>query len=178
LSRALELRDLETEGHTRRVSRLTMQLVEHIQIPPEQWDSIRQGALLHDIGKLGIPDAILLKPGSLTPREKKVMQQHVMYGYNILAPITSDRNILDITLYHHEHWDGTGYPYGLKGEQIPQMARVFAVVDVFDALKSDRPYRTAWSHSKVIEYLKEQSGRCFDPQVVKLFLEIATESGN
>jgi len=178
LSRALELRDLETEGHTRRVSQLTMQLVEHIQIPPEQWDSIRQGALLHDIGKLGIPDAILLKPGSLTPREKKVMQQHVVYGYNILAPITSARHTLDITLYHHEHWDGTGYPYGLKGEQIPQMARVFAVVDVFDALKSDRPYRTAWSHSKVIEYLKEQSGRCFDPQVVKLFLEIVTESGN
>jgi len=175
LSRSLELRDLETEGHTRRVSELTMQLVEHMKIPASQWDAIRQGALLHDIGKLGIPDAILLKPGSLTPREKKVMQQHVVYGYNILAPVIDDRNTLDIALYHHEHWDGTGYPYGLKGEQIPLVARLFAIIDVYDALTSDRPYRTSWSRSQVIEYIKEQSGFYFDPQVVRLFLEIITE---
>ena len=175
LSRSLELRDLETEGHTRRVSELTLRLVQHMKIPADQWDAIRQGALLHDIGKLGIPDAILLKPGSLTPREEKVMQQHVIYGHNILAPVTDERDILEITLYHHEHWDGTGYPYGLKGEQIPRMARVFTVVDVFDALTSDRPYRTAWPRSKVIEYLQKQAGRYFDPQVVKLFLEIITE---
>ncbi len=117
LSRSLELRDLETEGHTRRVSELTLRLVQHMKIPADQWDAIRQGALLHDIGKLGIPDAILLKPGSLTAREEKVMQQHVIYGHNILAPVTDERDILEITLYHHEHWDGTGYPYGLKGEQ-------------------------------------------------------------
>lgn len=175
LSRALELRDIETEGHTRRVSQLTMRLVKHAQIPADQWDSIRQGALLHDIGKLGIPDAILLKPGSLTARERKVMQQHVLYGYNILVPIISSRHTLDVTLYHHEHWDGKGYPYGLKAEQIPQVARLFAVVDVFDALTSDRPYRAAWSHSHVLQYIRVQAGHQFDPHVVELFLEIAGE---
>jgi HD-GYP domain-containing protein (c-di-GMP phosphodiesterase class II) len=172
LSRALELRDLETEGHTRRVSILMMQFVEHMQIPPDQWDAIRQGALLHDIGKLGIPDAILLKPGSLTQQERQVMQQHAVYGYNVLAPIINLRQTLDIALYHHERWDGSGYPYGLKGEQIPLVARLFAVVDVFDALTSDRPYRSAWSHSQAIEYLKDQAGKQFDPRVVELFLEI------
>lgn len=172
LSRALELRDLETEGHTRRVSRLTMRLVEHMDIPADQWDAIRQGALLHDIGKIGIPDAILLKPGSLTVQERKVMQQHVTYGYNILAPIIDLRPVLDIALYHHEHWDGSGYPYGLKGEQIPLVARLFAVVDVFDALTSDRPYRTAWSRTQALEFIREQAGRLFDPKVVELFLEV------
>ena len=175
LSRALELRDIETEGHTRRVSQLTMRLVEHMKLSSEQWDSIRQGALLHDIGKLGIPDAILLKPGSLSPQERKVMQQHVLYGYNILAPIISARHTLDITLYHHEHWDGKGYPYGLKGEQIPLVARLFTIIDVFDALKSDRPYRSAWSHEQVLQYLRAQAGHEFDPYIVTLFLEIAGE---
>lgn len=175
LSKALELRDIETEGHTRRVSQFTMRLVEHMQLPPEDWDAIRQGALLHDIGKLGIPDAILLKPGSLTQPERKVMQQHVLYGYNILAPIISARHTLDITLYHHEHWDGKGYPYGLKGEQIPLVARLFTIIDVYDALKSDRPYRSAWSHSQVIQYMREQAGQEFDPHILKLFLEIAEE---
>lgn len=176
LSQALELRDLETLGHTRRVSTWTMRLVEHLQMTSGQRDAVRQGALLHDIGKLGIPDAILLKPGSLTRQEKKVMQQHVSYGYNILASITNMRHTLDIILYHHERWDGTGYPHGLTREQIPMMARLFAVVDVFDALTSDRPYRTAWSISQAIEYLKQQSGRQFDPSVVKLFLTIAEQS--
>jgi HD-GYP domain-containing protein (c-di-GMP phosphodiesterase class II) len=175
LSRALELRDLETEGHTRRVSVLMMRFVEHMQIPSEQWDAIRQGALLHDIGKLGVPDAILLKPGSLTPQERKVMQQHAVYGYNVLAPIINLRQTLDIALYHHERWDGSGYPYGLKGDQIPLVARLFAVVDVFDALTSDRPYRSAWTHSQVIDYLKEQADRQFDPRVVGLFLEITNQ---
>lgn len=175
LSRALELRDLETEGHTRRVSILMMRFVEHMQIPADQWDAIRQGALLHDIGKLGIPDAILLKPGSLTQQERQVMQQHAVYGYNVLAPIINLRQTLDIALYHHERWDGSGYPYGLKGEQIPLVARLFAVVDVFDALTSDRPYRPAWSHSQAIEYLKEQAGKQFDARVVQLFLEITNQ---
>jgi HD-GYP domain-containing protein (c-di-GMP phosphodiesterase class II) len=171
----LELRDIETEGHTRRVSVLMMRFVDHMQLPSEQWDAIRQGALLHDIGKLGIPDAILLKPGSLTQREREVMQQHAVYGYNILAPIINLRQTLDIALYHHERWDGSGYPYALKGEQIPLVARLFAVVDVFDALTSDRPYRPAWSHSQAIEYLEEQAGQQFDPQIVKSFLEIADQ---
>jgi HD-GYP domain-containing protein (c-di-GMP phosphodiesterase class II) len=175
LSRALELRDLETEGHTRRVSVLTMRFVEHMQIPAEQWDAIRQGALLHDIGKLGVPDAILLKPGSLTDQERKVMQQHAVYGYNVLAPIINLRQTLDIALYHHERWDGSGYPYGLQGEQIPLVARLFAVVDVFDALTSDRPYRSAWTHLQAVEYLKEQAGRQFDARVVDLFLEITNQ---
>ena len=175
LSRALELRDLETEGHTRRVSRLMMRFVEHMHIPSDQWDAIRQGALLHDIGKLGIPDAILLKPGSLTQQERQVMQQHAVYGYNVLAPIINLRQTLDITLYHHERWDGSGYPYGLKGEQIPLAARLFAVVDVFDALTSDRPYRPAWSNSQAIEYLREQAGTQFDPTVVQTFLEITNQ---
>lgn len=178
LSRALELRDLETEGHTRRVSLLTMELVQHMHIPTEQWDSIRQGALLHDIGKIGVPDAILLKPGSLTAQERKVMQQHVQYGYNILAPITSARHTLDIALYHHERWDGKGYPYGLAAEQIPLVARLFSIVDVFDALTSDRPYRTAWDHSQALEYIAAQSGTQFDPQIVKLFLEVAGGRSN
>jgi HD-GYP domain-containing protein (c-di-GMP phosphodiesterase class II) len=176
LSRALELRDIETEGHTRRVSVLMMRFGEHMQIPSAQWDAIKQGALLHDIGKLGIPDAILLKPGSLTPREREVMQQHAVYGYNILAPIISLRQTLDIALYHHERWDGSGYPYGLKGEQIPLVARLFALADVFDALTSDRPYRPAWAHSQAVEYLREQAGRLFDPQIVELFLEIVDQN--
>ncbi|HSB03108.1 MAG TPA: HD domain-containing phosphohydrolase [Anaerolineales bacterium] len=175
LSRALELRDIETEGHTRRVSVLMMRFREHMQIPPSQWDAIKQGALLHDIGKLGIPDAILLKPGSLTLREREVMQQHAVYGYHILAPIINLRQTLDIALYHHERWDGSGYPYSLAGKQIPLVARLFAVVDVFDALTSDRPYRPAWSHTQTIEYLKEQAGKLFDPEIVKLFLEIVDQ---
>ena len=101
------------------------------------------------------------------------MQQHVLYGYNILAPIISARHTLDVTLYHHEHWDGEGYPYGLKGEQIPLVARLFTIIDVFDALKSDRPYRPAWSHDQVLQYLRSQAGQEFDPYIVKLFLEIA-----
>lgn len=175
LSRTLELRDLETEGHTRRVSKLMMRFVEYMHLPPNQWDAIRQGALLHDIGKLGIPDAILLKPGSLTPQERQVMQQHAVYGYNVLAPIIDFRQTLDIALYHHERWDGSGYPYGLKGEHIPMVARLFSVVDVFDALTSDRPYRSAWSHSQAIEYIMEQAGRQFDIQVVESFLRIVSQ---
>jgi HD-GYP domain-containing protein (c-di-GMP phosphodiesterase class II) len=172
LSRALELRDLETEGHTRRVSDLSLRLAEHMQIPPDQRVFIQQGALLHDIGKLGIPDAILLKPGSLTPQEWKVMQQHPLYAYNILASILTLRQALAIPLYHHERWDGSGYPYGLKGEQIPLSARLFAVVDVYDALTSNRPYRSAWSRSEAVDYLHEQSGKLFDQRVVTHFLDL------
>lgn len=175
LARILGLRDHETEEHTRRVSQLAMRLVEHLQIPIEEWDVIRRGFLLHDIGKLGIPDAILLKPGSLTDTERQMMQYHVVYGFNILSPIINARQTLDIVLYHHERWDGKGYPEGLKGEQIPLVARLFAVVDVFDALTTDRPYRTAWLRTQALEYIKEQSGSHFDPLMVAAFLEIAAE---
>jgi len=172
LSRALELRDLETQGHTRRVSELTLQLAKHMQIPEAEHTYLLQGALLHDIGKLGIPDAILLKPGSLTPQEWEIMKQHPLYAYNILAPIISLRQTLDIPIYHHERWNGLGYPFGLKGEQIPLAARLFAVVDVFDALTSDRPYRPAWTRAQAIAHIREQAGELFDPQIVKSFLEI------
>ncbi len=176
LSRALELRDLETEGHTRRVSQLTMRLAERMQIPPDQWDDIRQGALLHDIGKLGIPDAILLKPGSLTAQERIVMEQHVLHGYHILASIVHSRQALDITLYHHERWDGSGYPYRLKAEQIPLIARLFAVVDVYDALTSDRPYRSAWARPQAVAYIRGQAGFQFDPRIVEFFLKFEAET--
>ena len=172
LSKTLELRDIETEGHTRRVSRLTMRLVKHMQIPQEQWDDIQRGALLHDIGKIGIPDAILLKPGSLTDQERQMMQLHVTYAYNILSPIITSQHTLDIVHHHHEHWNGTGYPDGLKELQIPLTARLFSVVDIFDALTSDRPYRPAWSRSQALNYLRDQAGIQLDPQVVKAFLEI------
>lgn len=172
LTKVLGLRDHETEEHTKRVSLITMQFVKHLQIPSEQWSGIQSGALLHDIGKLGVPDAILLKPGSLSTAERQMMQMHVVYGHNILEPFTADQKILDIVMYHHERWDGGGYPHGLKGEKIPWVARMFSVVDVFDALTSDRPYRTAWLHSQALEFIKEQAGWQFDPDLVRCFLEI------
>lgn len=172
LTRILGLRDHETEEHTLRVTRLTMRLVESMHIPSEQWGAIRRGALLHDIGKLGVPDAILLKPGSLSDVERRMMELHVIYGYNILSPISNAPQTLDIVLYHHERWDGSGYPSGLRGEQIPLVARLFAVVDVYDALTTDRPYRTAWVQTKALSYLKEQTGRQFDPRMVAAFLQI------
>jgi len=179
LAHILGLRDHETESHTMRVSRLAMRLVEHLQIPSNQWGAIRRGALLHDIGKLGIPDAILLKPGSLSTMERRMMELHVTYGHNILSSITNARQTLDIVLHHHERWDGTGYPDRLQMEQIPLVARLFAVVDVYDALTSDRPYRTAWLPERVLEYLKDQSGKHFDPAMVTAFIEvIRKESGN
>lgn len=172
LTRILGLRDHETEEHTLRVTRLTMRLVESMRIPAEQWGAIRRGALLHDIGKLGVPDAILLKPGSLSDVERRMMELHVIYGYNILSPISNAPQTLDIVLYHHERWDGSGYPSGLRGEQIPLVSRLFAVVDVYDALTTDRPYRTAWVQTKALSYLKEQASRQFDPRMVAAFLQI------
>lgn len=173
LARIMGIRDHETEEHTRRVGLLAMRMVEHVRIPAEDWSSIRMGALLHDIGKLGVPDSILLKPGSLTDAERQMMQMHVIYGYNILAPITNARQTLDIIRYHHERWDGGGYPEGLKGDQIPLVARLFSVVDVFDALTCDRPYRTAWLRTQALDFIRDQAGRQFDPGMVEAFLEIA-----
>jgi HD-GYP domain-containing protein (c-di-GMP phosphodiesterase class II) len=132
---------------------------------------MRRGALLHDIGKMGISDTILLKPGSLTDEEWETMRQHPEYAYNLLSPISYLRPALDIPYCHHEKWDGTGYPRGLKGEEIPLAARIFAVVDVWDALRSDRPYRKAWSEEKARAYIREQAGKYFDPRVVEVFLK-------
>lgn len=171
-SKALELRDQGTEGHNQRVAAMTLRLAKSLEIKPEELINIRRGALLHDIGKMGIPDNILLKPGPLTCDEWEVMRKHPEYAYNLLSPITYLKPALDIPYCHHEKWDGTGYPRGLKGEQIPFSARMFAVVDVWDALLSDRPYRPAWNEDQVFSFIHEQSGKHFDPQMVEAFMKL------
>jgi PAS domain S-box-containing protein len=169
-SRALDLRDKETQGHTQRVTAMTLRLARAMGISEADLVHWQRGALLHDIGKLGIPDVILFKSDKLTEEEWTLMRQHPQMAYDLLSPIAYLRPALDIPLYHHERWDGKGYPRGLKGEQIPLAARVFAVVDVWDALSSDRPYRKAWSDEQVRAYLQEQAGSQFDPEVVRAFL--------
>ncbi len=169
-SRALDLRDKETEGHTQRVTDLTLRLARKMKIGEAGLIQIRRGSLLHDIGKMGIPDHILLKPGPLTEEEWVVMRKHPLYAYEMLAPIPYLQSALDIPYGHHEKWDGSGYPNQLKGEQIPLSARIFAVIDVWDALTSDRPYRRAWSSEKALGYIRDQSGKHFDPHIAELFL--------
>ncbi len=172
-SHAMDLRDKETEGHTQRVTDLTMQLARAMKIVGEN-DLLymRWGALLHDMGKIGIPDGILLKADSLTDEEKAFMRKHPQFAYEMLFPITFLRPALDIPYCHHEKWDGSGYPRGLKGEQIPLAARIFALADVWDALRSDRPYRKKWSEEKTIEHIRASEGTHFDPMIVKIFLEL------
>ena len=172
-SRALDLRDKETEGHCERVTEMTLQLARAYGVPAGEMDTLRWGCLLHDIGKMGIPDGILLKPGKLTDEEWEVMRRHPDYAFHLLEQIEFLRPALDIPHYHHEKWDGTGYPRGLKGEQIPLQARLFAMVDVWDALRSDRPYRRGWPDSRVREHIASLAGSHFDPSLVELFLEIA-----
>ncbi len=172
-ARALELRDQETEGHTRRVAELTERLARQMNVNPKELVHIRRGALLHDIGKMGIPDSILLKDGELSEEEWEIMRQHPQHAYEMLLPIPFLRSTLDIPHCHHEKWDGSGYPRGLRGEQIPLAARIFAIVDVWDALTSDRPYREAWSNEKALTYIRQQSGKHFDPAVAKAFLEMS-----
>lgn len=171
-SKALDLRDKETEGHTQRVTELTLQLARKMGIREEELIHIRRGALLHDIGKMGIPDNILLKPGKLTEEEWVIMKKHPIYAYELIYPISYLRPALEIPYYHHEKWDGSGYPNGLKREQIPLSARIFAIIDVWDALRSDRPYRKAWDKEKTLEHIKAGSGSHFDPKVVEVFLQI------
>jgi PAS domain S-box-containing protein len=170
-SRALDLRDKETEGHSQRVTAGTLTLAHVMNISDQDLVHIRRGALLHDIGKMGIPDSILLKPGALTEDEWIVMKKHPVYAYELLSPIEFLRPALDIPYCHHEKWDGSGYPRGLKGEQIPIGARIFAVVDVWDALSSERPYRAAWPAAKVRDHIAQGSGNHFDPRVLEIFLD-------
>ncbi|MCK6583739.1 MAG: GAF domain-containing protein [Anaerolineales bacterium] len=170
-SHALDLRDKETEGHTQRVTDLTLKLARVLNIDEAQIPHIRRGALLHDIGKMGVPDHILLKEGPLTDAEWDIMRQHPQFAYDLLSPISYLREALDIPFCHHEKWNGTGYPRKLSGAQIPFAARIFAVVDVWDAITSDRPYRKKWSRQKAIKYIREQSGEHFDPAIVEVFLD-------
>ncbi len=171
-AKAIELRDGDTEGHSRRVVALTMNLARKMGISDEVLVHMRRGALLHDIGKMAIPDGILLKAGKLTEEEWLVMKKHPAYAYEMLSKIDYLQLALDIPTNHHERWDGSGYPQGLEGENIPLQARIFAVVDVWDALQTDRPYREAWTEEKTIQYLKDQSGKEFDPRIVEEFLEL------
>ena len=171
---ALDLRDRETEGHTQRVTEMTVRLARELGHPEEEIVHIRRGALLHDMGKMGIPDEILQKPGPLTDDEWVIMRKHPQYAYQMLSPISYLNQALIIPYYHHECWDGSGYPHGLKGDQIPLFARMFAVVDVWDALSSDRPYRKRMPPREVTEYLEKEAGRLFDPEIVKKFLPLIT----
>jgi len=171
-SRALDLRDRETEGHSERVTDVTLRLARALGLDEAELAHVRRGALLHDIGKMGIPDSVLLKPDKLTPEEWEIMRRHPAYAYELLSPIAYLRPALDIPYCHHEKWDGTGYPRGLKGDQIPLAARIFAVVDVWDALCSDRPYRPAWPKDKVRAHIRSLAGSHFDRQVVAQFLNL------
>jgi PAS domain S-box-containing protein len=169
---ALDLRDKETEGHTQRVTEMTITLAKAMGLTEHELVPVRRGALLHDIGKMGVPDRILLKPDKLTDDEWVMMRKHPQFAHDMLSPIQYLQGALDIPYCHHEKWDGTGYPRGLKGEQIPLTARIFAIVDVWDALTSDRPYRSAWSSKKTLEYISSLSGSHFDPRVVEAFLQM------
>ena len=169
---ALDLRDKETEGHSQRVTLLAVQLAKEMGLSKEDVSYLRQGALLHDIGKMAVPDSILHKNGPLTEQEKAIMRQHPVNAYNMLYPIRHLRPALDIPFCHHERWDGSGYPSGLKGEEIPLAARIFTVIDVWDALRSHRPYRKAWSVKKTITYIQKQAGKAFDPNIVNRFVEV------
>lgn len=170
-SRALDLRDHETEGHTQRVTDMTVKLGRKMGLSEDRLLFIRRGALLHDIGKMGIPDHILHKPEELSEEEQQIMRTHPQLAYDMLEPIAYLRDALNIPYYHHEKWDGTGYPHGLAGMRIPLEARLFAIVDVWDAITTDRPYRKGWPRDEALKYIREQSGKYFDPQLVEIFLQ-------
>lgn len=168
---ALDLRDKESEGHTRRVTEMTVQLAQVMGIDEERLSHYRRGALLHDVGKLGIPDAILHKQGSLTEEEQVILRRHSDYAFQWLSRIEYLHPALDIPYCHHEKWDGSGYPRGLKGKEIPLAARLFAVIDVWDALLSKRPYKPAWSVEEAVNYIQSQRNIHFDPDIVDVFLD-------
>lgn len=171
-SRALDLRDKETQGHSRRVTDMTEKIARAMGVGKAELVHVRRGALLHDIGKLGVPDHILFKPGRLTDEEWVLMRKHPVFAYDLLFPIEFLHPAIAIPYCHHEKWDGTGYPQGLKGGQIPLAARIFAIVDVWDALSSDRPYRPAWAQEKVLAYLREQAEIQFDPDIVAICIAL------
>ncbi len=175
LSAALDLRDRETEGHSRRVVEYTACLAEKIGLNKESVKNIRRGALIHDIGKIGVPDAVLHKPGTLDVEERNIINRHPLAGYNMLSGIPYLREEIQIVICHQEKWDGTGYPNGLSGEAIPIGARLFAIADTFDALTSDRPYRQGCSYETARGIIEEESGKQFDPQAVEAFLAIPGE---
>lgn len=174
-ARALELRDHETEGHSQRVTRLTIALAKKLGVSGEELIAVRWGAILHDIGKMSVPDAILLKRGKLSTEEFDIIKKHPETAYILLENIPYLQNAMKIPHAHHERWDGSGYPYGLKGEDIPLAARIFSVVDVWDALRSERPYKKDWSAQSTITYLEENAGTLFDPNVVHAFLALLEE---
>jgi len=171
-SRALDLRDKETEGHSQRVTEMAVRLAQEMALPPEDLVHLYRGALLHDIGKMGVPDDILRKPGPLTPEERLIMEQHPRLAYEMLAPIAYLKRALDIPYCHHEKWDGTGYPRGLRSEAIPLAARIFAIADVWDAMSADRPYRAGCEEAEVLTYIQSQAGKHFDPRVVAAVLRL------
>lgn len=175
--RALDLRDHESEGHSRRVVGLTVKLAEELGVCGERLVHIRRGALLHDVGKMALPDSVLLNPGELTEEEQALMRRHPEHAWEMLRGVEFLRPALEIPYGHHERWDGTGYPQGLKAEEIPFAARLFAVVDVWDALRYDRFYRPGWPAEKVKEHLREGAGTHFDPAVVPAFLRILERDG-
>jgi putative nucleotidyltransferase with HDIG domain len=177
-SSALELRDHDVDEHTQRVKNLTVELAVKMNINGKALTNIRWGALLHDVGKLAIPDEILRKPAPLTPEEWTIMRQHPIYAYAMLRPIEYLRDAISIPYCHHENWDGSGYPRGLVRYEIPFAARIFSVVDVWDSLTTDRPYRKAWPEDKALNYIKQQTGIKFDPEIVEVFMEwIQTRNG-
>jgi len=171
--RALDLRDRETEGHTERVTEMSVVLAQALDITGEELLQVQRGARLHDIGKMAVPDGILLKPGQLTDDERETMARHPVFAKEMLSGVPFLRSALDIPYCHHEHWDGSGYPRHLRGEEIPSAARLFTIIDVWDALSYDRPYRRAWPRQQVIDYVRDQSGALFDPQMVEAFLDVA-----
>jgi len=171
-ARALEYRDGETAGHTQRLIGLCESLARKLDLDTEEIRTLKRGAYLHDIGKMAIPDQILLKPGPLDEDEWKIMKQHPVRSREFIAGIPFLQPAIQVAYYHHERWDGNGYPEGLRGEQIPLPARIFAVIDHWDALNSDRPYRNAWPREEVVAYLRENAGSIFDPRVVEAFLGI------
>ena len=171
-SAAMDYRDQETEGHSKRVTSLALSLAARLGVSEEEITSISRGALLHDVGKIGIPDSILKKPGPLDTEEWQLMKKHPLIAYELLSKIPYLKQSLDIPLYHHEKWDGSGYPCGLQGEKIPFSARLFSIIDVFDALTSDRPYRKAWTKTETLCYIKGQSGMQFDPAIVEAFISM------
>ena len=175
--RAVDLRDRETEGHSRRVVGLAVRLAEELGVCGERLVHIRRGALLHDVGKMALPDSVLRNPGELNEEEQTQMRRHPEHAWEMLKGVEFLRPALEIPLCHHERWDGTGYPRGLKGEEIPLAARLFAVVDVWDALRYDRAYRPGWPAGKVKEHLRAEAGRHFDPSVVPAFLRILERDG-